>query len=63
TSSELDDDALRAAGISPGLVRLSLGYTGAVEDRWQQLHAALVEVGTLDRQNIGTQANRTGTPS
>ena len=47
TSSELDDAALRAAGISPGLVRVSVGYTGALEDRWTQLRAALVEVGAV----------------
>lgn len=47
TSSELGDDALRAAGISPGLVRISVGYTGAVEDRWHQLESALRTVGTL----------------
>ena len=45
TSSELDAAALEAAGISPGLVRLSVGYTGALEDRIAQLergyHAAL----------------------
>ena len=28
---------LRAAGISPGLVRLSVGYTGTLEDRLAQL--------------------------
>ncbi|HTM21364.1 MAG TPA: aminotransferase class V-fold PLP-dependent enzyme [Kofleriaceae bacterium] len=44
TSSELDDAALAAAGISPGLVRISIGYTGALEDRWQQLQAALAAV-------------------
>ena len=45
TSSELDAAALEAAGISPGLVRLSVGYTGVLEDRLAQLergyHAAL----------------------
>jgi methionine-gamma-lyase len=45
TSSELDAQSLERAGISPGLVRLSVGYTGALEDRLQQLergyHAAL----------------------
>ncbi len=45
TSSELDDDALRAAAISPGLVRISIGYTGAVEDRWRQLEDAVKVVG------------------
>ncbi|MCE9575209.1 MAG: aminotransferase class I/II-fold pyridoxal phosphate-dependent enzyme [Deltaproteobacteria bacterium] len=47
TSSELDDAALAAAGIGAGLVRISIGYTGALEDRWAQLHAALVTVGML----------------
>jgi methionine-gamma-lyase len=37
TSSELDEGALRAAGISPGWVRLSAGYTGRLEDRIAQL--------------------------
>lgn len=41
TSSELSDDDLRNAGIKPGLVRMSIGYTGSLEQRWQQLHAAL----------------------
>jgi methionine-gamma-lyase len=37
TSSELDEASLRAAGISPGLVRLSVGYTGILEERLDQL--------------------------
>jgi methionine-gamma-lyase len=37
TSSELDEGALKAAGISPGWVRLSAGYTGRLEDRLAQL--------------------------
>lgn len=37
TSSELDEESLRKAGISPGLVRLSIGYTGALEERLEQL--------------------------
>lgn len=41
TSSELPDDARAAAGISPGLIRISVGYTGSVEQRWDQLAAAL----------------------
>lgn len=45
TSSELDAEALARAGISPGLVRLSVGYTGDLQARLQQLergyHAAL----------------------
>jgi methionine-gamma-lyase len=45
TSSEMSDDDKLSAGISPGLVRLSLGYTGTLEQRWQQLRDALDEVG------------------
>lgn len=45
TSSELTDEDLRAAGISPGLVRLSVGYTGDLETRWQQLRDAVARVG------------------
>ena len=41
TSSEMSDDALRRAGISPGLVRLSIGYTGSVDQRWNQMEDAL----------------------
>ncbi len=47
TSSELSDEALRAAGISPGLLRMSIGFTGSVEQRWQQLERALGRVGLL----------------
>jgi len=45
TSSELSDDDKASAGISPGLVRLSIGYTGTLEQRWRQLRDALKEVG------------------
>ena len=47
TSSELSDEALRAAGIAPGLIRMSIGYTGSVEQRWGQLESALRQVGLL----------------
>ncbi len=47
TSSEMTDDALAAAGISPGLVRMSVGFTGSVEQRWAQLEASLRRVGLV----------------
>jgi methionine-gamma-lyase len=47
TSSEMSDEDKAFAGISPGLVRMSVGYTGTLEQRWQQLRDALHEV---DRQ-------------
>jgi methionine-gamma-lyase len=46
TSSEMSDEDLRRAGISPGLVRISVGYTGSLEQRWQQLQRALDILGT-----------------
>ena len=47
TSSEMSEEAQHVSGISPGLVRLSIGYTGNVEQRWEQLEAALRETGTV----------------
>ena len=44
TSSEMGEEALSEAGITPGLVRISIGYTGSLEQRWQQLESALNEV-------------------
>ena len=48
TSSELTDEDKTAAGISPGLVRLSIGYTGTLKQRWQQLYSALRDCGQID---------------
>ncbi|MEK6805492.1 MAG: aminotransferase class I/II-fold pyridoxal phosphate-dependent enzyme [Pseudomonadota bacterium] len=41
TSSEMTDSDMREAGISPGLVRISVGITGDLEQRWSQLETAL----------------------
>lgn len=41
TSSEMGEAELRRAGISPGLVRVSIGYTGSIEQRWAQMSQAL----------------------
>jgi methionine-gamma-lyase len=48
TSSEMTDEELSVAGIGNGLVRMSVGYTGTVKQRWQQLKAALQDIGTID---------------
>lgn len=45
TSSEMSPHALKRAGISPGLVRISIGYTGSVEQRWDELTSALDKLG------------------
>ncbi len=48
TSSEMSDAGKEEAGISPGLVRVSIGYTGTLEQRWDQLLAALKETGIVE---------------
>lgn len=45
TSSEMPEADQRSAGLSPGLVRISLGYTGTVEQRWGQMERALAALG------------------
>ncbi|NNL63256.1 MAG: aminotransferase class I/II-fold pyridoxal phosphate-dependent enzyme [Woeseiaceae bacterium] len=47
TSSELSDEDKADAGISPGLVRMSIGYTGTLEQRWTQLRGALEQCGII----------------
>ena len=47
TSSELTDEDKQAAHIPPGLIRLSIGYTGTLEQRWGQLEEALQRVGAI----------------
>lgn len=44
TSSEMTEEEKEEAGISPGLVRMSVGYTGSVEQRWAQFEKALKSV-------------------
>lgn len=41
TSSELSKEEREVAGISAGLVRMSIGFTGSVDRRWAQLLDAL----------------------
>jgi methionine-gamma-lyase len=48
TSSEMSDEDKHTAGISPGLVRMSVGYTGTVEQRWRQMRSALNRLGLIE---------------
>ncbi|HIB01904.1 MAG TPA: cystathionine beta-lyase, partial [Phycisphaerales bacterium] len=41
TSSEMSEEAQDRAGISPGLVRFSIGITGSIEERWNQMKQAI----------------------
>ncbi len=52
TSSEMTDEDKQAAHISPGLVRMSIGYTGTLEQRWQQMTEALSRVGAIPEKRI-----------
>jgi methionine-gamma-lyase len=55
TSSEMTEEDKEAAGISPGLVRMSVGITGTIEQRWQQLESALKRLGVVDEKTqLGT---------
>jgi len=45
TSSEMPEEHLDRIGISPGLVRMSIGYTGTLEQRWEQMATVLAELG------------------
>jgi methionine-gamma-lyase len=47
TSSELSEEDQKKAGIRPGLVRVSIGYTGSLEQRWEQFHRALKDLDLL----------------
>ncbi len=47
TSSEMSEEDQLTAGSSPGLVRVSVGYTGTCEQRWQQLRDALLATGIV----------------
>jgi len=49
TASEMTDEDKLTAGISPGLVRMSIGYTGTLEQRWGQLLGALEDAGQIAR--------------
>jgi methionine-gamma-lyase len=50
TSSEMSDEDKEEAGILPGLVRVSIGYTGTLEQRWSQLYEALQRAGIIARE-------------
>ncbi|PHT96069.1 Methionine gamma-lyase [Capsicum annuum] len=41
TSSEMNNKEKELAGISPGLVRMSIGYYGTLEQKWNQFEKAL----------------------
>lgn len=47
TSSEISDDDQKSMGLSPGLLRISIGYTGSLDSRLEQLEKAVKQVGLI----------------
>ncbi|MGA6926473.1 MAG: aminotransferase class I/II-fold pyridoxal phosphate-dependent enzyme [Desulfosarcina sp.] len=47
TSSEIKAQDQQKMGLSPGLIRLSIGYTGSLEKRMQQMERAVRAVGLV----------------
>jgi methionine-gamma-lyase len=45
TSSEISREEQEKMGLSPGLIRLSIGYTGSLEKRIEQMERAVRAVG------------------
>ena len=48
----MTDEDKQKACISPGLVRMSIGYTGTIEQRWNQLLEALEQVDAIPEKRI-----------
>ena len=48
TASEIEPEDQSAMGLSPGLVRISIGYTGALNERVEQIKKAVTAAGLID---------------
>ena len=51
TSSGLNNEEKKLAGISPGLVRMSVGYVGTLEQKWSQFEKAVSRLQDSDLFN------------
>ncbi len=47
TSSEISDKEQQKMGLSPGLLRIAIGYTGALDTRIKQMESAVRKVGLV----------------
>jgi len=47
TSSEMGEEALEQAGVSGGLVRMSVGISGSLEQRWEELERGVRKAGLV----------------
>ncbi|CAK8566934.1 unnamed protein product [Lathyrus sativus] len=48
---ELDEEQQKRDGITPGLVRISVGYVGTLEQKWSQLEKAIVKFNVENEKN------------
>lgn len=44
TSSEMDPETMKRLGITPGLIRCSVGYLGTLDQKWNQFKSAYEEM-------------------
>ena len=54
-SSEMTEDDLSLAGIENGLLRISVGFTGTMEQRWTQLEGALWDIGMVSAEVLHSE--------
>ena len=54
-SSEMTEDDLSLAGIENGLLRISVGFTGTMEQRWAQLEGALRDIGVVSVEILDSE--------
>lgn len=47
TSSEMTEEDLSLSGVQTGFLRIAVGFTGTVEQRWQQLEGALHDIDAI----------------
>jgi methionine-gamma-lyase len=47
TSSEISEEEQKKMGLSPGLLRIAIGYTGGLDERIAQIERAVKAVGLV----------------
>jgi methionine-gamma-lyase len=50
TSSEISKEEQEKMGLSPGLIRVSIGITGSLKSRLEQIERAVKEVGLVKKE-------------
>lgn len=52
TSSEMNEEEQKRAEISPGLIRMSIGYIGTLEQKWSQLEKAFARFNSSNEKAL-----------